>query len=438
MATLTMRHFVYVPDRFYLYYKLRENCSIARKLGMRYMKTTIENIYKIRVSHIIIIAGFIILLINKYANLLDFDFLDPLSKSSITLLGIIAVSSVVLFQKKSFFLILVFLFAFNTWLLTRDTTLIVFLLFAATTQSTKKKLLNTFLTVQSIILASCIITYFLALKIKFINVSLYNTGDRTRYTFFFLQPNNFGIQFAFTIICFIYISKLSSSISIAILAISSAFLYIFPNCVTGCVVLVIYALLILFFNKPDFFKKKILRFTPYLVAIIGILIFSLYLTGKTGFIGKIISGTFSYRFIGSVMAIRLYGVNLTGHYLDKLGETLFIDGQWGTFWLDFAYVRVLVEFGIIGALIFTVILIHSIRSMIRNKDYSSLILITIVLFYGLSEWGAFSALTAFPLLLTTTPSPIKASMRCIKAEKNTNSWKIIPATIQQKTSFLTD
>lgn len=97
---------------------------------------------------------------------------------------------------------------------------------------------------------------FSSFKIKFINVSLYNTGDRTRYTFFFLQPNNFGIQFAFTIICFIYISKLSSSISIAILAISSAFLYIFPNCVTGCVVLVIYALLILFFNKPDFFKRK--------------------------------------------------------------------------------------------------------------------------------------------------------------------------------------
>lgn len=187
-----------------------------------------------------------------------------------------------------------------------------------------------------------------------------------------------------------------------------------------------------------FFKKKILRFAPYLVAIIGILIFSLYLTGKTGFIGKIISGTFSYRFIGSVMAIRLYGVNLTGHYLDKLGETLFIDGQWGTFWLDFAYVRVLVEFGIIGALIFTVILIHSIRSMIRNRDYSSLILITIVLFYGLSEWGAFSALTAFPLLLTTIPSPIKASMRCIKTEKNADSWKIIPTTIQRKTSFLTN
>lgn len=120
----------------------------------------------------------------------------------------------------------------------------------------KKKLLNTFLTVQSIILASCIITYFLALKIKFINVSLYNTGDRTRYTFFFLQPNNFGIQFAFTIICFIYISKLSSPISIAILAISSAFLYIFPNCVTGCVVLVIYALLILFFDKIDFSKEN--------------------------------------------------------------------------------------------------------------------------------------------------------------------------------------
>lgn len=219
------------------------------------MKTTIEDIYKIRVSHIIIIVGFIILLINKYASLLDFDFLVPLSKSSITLLGIIAVSSVVLFQK-NLFLNTYFLFTFNTWLLTRDTTLIVFLLFAATTQSTKKKLLNTFLTVQSIILASCIITYFLALKIKFINVSLYNTGDRTRYTFFFLQPNNFGIQFAFTIICFIYISKLSSPISIAILAISSAFLYIFPNCVTGCVVLVIYALLILFFDKIDFSKRK--------------------------------------------------------------------------------------------------------------------------------------------------------------------------------------
>lgn len=386
MSTLTMQHFAYVLDRFYLLYKFRESRSIARKPEMRYMKITIENIYKIQVSHIIIITGFIILLINKYANLLDFDFLVPLSKSSITLLGIIAVSSVVLFQKKSFFLILVFLFAFNTWLLTRDTTLITFLLLAATTQSTKKKLLNTFLTVQSIILASCIVTYFLALKINFVNVSLYNTGERTRYTFFFLQPNNFGIQFAFTIICFIYISKLPSSISIAILAISSTFLYIFPNCVTGCIVLVIYALLILFFNRINFLKKKILRFTPYLVAIIGILIFSLYLTGKTSFIGRFISGTFSYRFIGSVTAIKLYGVNLTGHYLDKLGETLFIDGQWNTFWLDFAYVRVLVEYGIIGTLIFAVILIHSIRSMIHNRDYSCLILITIVLFYGLSEW----------------------------------------------------
>ena len=207
-----------------------------------------------------------------------------------------------------------------------------------------------------------------------------------------------------------------------------------------------------FYSYPGYFKRislhlpelrHRLRCARYLrslnsLAIIGILIFSLYLTGKTGFIGKIISGTFSYRFIGSVMAIRLYGVNLTGHYLDKLGETLFIDGQWDTFWLDFAYVRVLVEFGIIGALIFTVILIHSIRSMIRNRDYSSLILITIVLFYGLSEWGAFSALTAFPLLLTTIPSPIKASMRCIKTEKNADSWKIIPTTIQRKTSFLTN
>lgn len=273
-------------------------------------------------------------------------------------------------------------------------------------------------------------------KIKFINVSLYNTGDRTRYTFFFLQPNNFGIQFAFTIICFIYISKLSSLISIAILAISSAFLYIFPNCVTGCVVLVIYALLILFFDKIDFSKENTTICTisccnyrhPH---------FSLYLTGKTGFIGKIISGTFSYRFIGSVMAIRLYGVNLTGHYLDKLGETLFIDGQWGTFWLDFAYVRVLVEFGIIGALIFTVILIHSFvpwsqQGLFKlDSDYNCS-------FLWFIRMGAFSALTAFPLLLTTIPSPIKASMRCIKTEKNADSWKIIPTTIQRKTSFLTN
>lgn len=397
----------------------------------------IEKIYKAQVSHIIIIAGFIILLINKYANLLDFDFITLFSRSYIALLGIVLVSSVILFQKKSFSLLLIFLFTLYTWRLTQDTTLITFLLFAATARNLKKQLLNTYLIIQSIILTLCIVTYFLALKIGFISVNLYVTGDRIRYTFFFLQPNNFGIQFAFTIMCFIYVSNLSYPISIAILVISSAFLYIFPNCVTGCIILVIYAFLILSFNKINLLKRKILRLSPYFVAIVGLLIFSLYLTGKTGFIEKIISGTFSYRFIGSVMAIKLYGVNLTGHFLDKLGETLFINGQWGTFWLDFAYIRVLVEFGVIGALIFAIILIYSIRSMIRNKDYSSLILITIVLFYGLSEWGSFSSLTAFPLLLTTIPSPIKTYMRSIKTEKNTNLWKYNSISVQQKVLPLT-
>ena len=265
----------------------------------------IEKIYKAQVSHITIIAGFTILLINKYANLLDFDFITPFSKSNIALLGIVLVSSVILFQKKSFSLLLIFLFTLYTWLLTRDTTLITFLLFAATARNVKKQLLNTYLIIQSIILTLCIVTYFLALKIGFMSVNLYTTGDRIRYTFFFLQPNNFGIQFAFTIMCFIYASNLSYPISIAILVISSAFLYIFPNCVTGCIILVIYAFLILLFNKIDFLKRKLLRLAPYFVAIAGLLIFSLYLTGKTGFIGKIISGTFSYRFIGSVMAIKL-------------------------------------------------------------------------------------------------------------------------------------
>ena len=392
---------------------------VAYRDGKKYMKSLAlkDSIYKTELSHIIVILGFIILLCNKYANLLDIDSLHFMSGSITSLLGIMMIACIMLFQRKSLLYTIIFLLSLYSWSLTKDTTLVALVLFAATSKILRDRLLKVYLTMQSTVLVSCIILYFLSLYFKMLNVNLYTTGNRIRYTFFFLQPNNFGIQFAFTIICFIFISKLPLAASISILLFSSLFLYVFPNCITGCMMLIIYALLILCFNKIDFLKKELLHSTPYFIIAMGILIFGLYFTGKASLVGKIISGTFSYRFIGSVMAIRLYGVNLTVHYLDKLGEVLFVDGQWGTFWLDFAYIRVLVEFGIIGASIFAFIIIYSIRFLIRHQNYEHLILLIVVLFYGLSEWGAFSALTAFPLLYTVIPSS-----RIILCQKN-NSFK---------------
>ncbi|MCF2569070.1 hypothetical protein I6E09_07745 [Mediterraneibacter glycyrrhizinilyticus] len=138
-------------------------------------------------------------------------------------------------------------------------------------------------------------------------------------------------------------------------------------------------------------------------AVIVLLLVFLFYTGHAAVISNYMADTFEARFSGAATAFSLYNVNLFGHHLEELGETVYVNGQWSIFWLDLAYIRILFTFGIVGTIIFFVPFFKAVGRYIREKNYIVLSLLAVVIVYGISEWTAFSITTVFPLLFLSIP-----------------------------------
>lgn len=356
---------------------------------------------KIKANKVLFYVGFTIIILRKFGSVIEVLQHSLLNTYNIYFVGItfIIMSAIICqFSFTDFFFIVYGLVSFY---LTRDITLLSFLsILIAAKNIVLDEIIIFYYRIQFCILGICILFYPL---LRIIGSSLATTSyiaGRFRYNFFFTHPNNFAIQCVFTILAYIYIKRNKFSLKkINIICIITAlFLLLFPNSQTATLVMLIYVFMNIVVRYASVFWKYFIRvFIPLFAFTLIYILFQFY-NGNTSIISNYITGTFASRFIGAIQGMELYHVNLFGNYISDIGDLIYMDGQWGNLWIDLAYIRMLITYGIIGAGIFYYIFIKSFFVYYKEKNYSVLLLFLSVMLYALSEWTAFSIQTVFPLL----------------------------------------
>lgn len=372
-----------------------------------------------QLNRLIFYCGFILLLINKFARIIDIFTNTLLSSNYMYLAGILALVFSVLIKKFSLIDLLLIAYGYFTFISVQDTTLFsCFVLLVASQNIKIDDILRIYVRVQAFILSVCIIVYPILLILGSPYATLgYVAGRNTiRYNFFFLHPNNFAIQCVFTVLVYIYLYKKKLSyykINIIIL-LTIVFLLVFPKSQTAVIALIIYLITLFMIKYAKIIWKPFIKFVfPVVIICISIFVYMDY-KGMTLPFVNYFSGTFASRFSGAAMSFQIYQVNLFGHFLNEIGNTIYINGQWNTFWLDLAYVRMIIVFGIVGSLIFYYIFFKSLILHIKEKNYMVLSLLVVVIVYAISEWTAFSITTVFPLLFCNVALQSRKSNSILK------------------------
>ena len=357
-----------------------------------------------QLNYALFYCGFILLLINKFARIINL-FTDTLLASNyVYLAGIALVIFSAMISKFCLIDLLLITYGYFTFILVQDTTLFsFFILLVASKNINIDVILRIYVYVQTFILSLSILIYPILLiqGSSYATVSYVVGRSDIRYNFFFSHPNNFAIQCVFTVLVYIYLyrNKLSYFKINIIILFTIIFLHIFPKSQTAVIALIIYLITLFMIKFAKLIWKPFIKFVfPVVIICISILVYMDY-KGMALPFGNYIYGTFASRFSGAAMSFQIYQVNLFGHNLvNEIGNTIYVNGQWNTFWLDLAYIRMIIAFGIIGTLAFYYVLIKGLLLHIKSKNYMVLSFLVVVIVYAISEWTAFSITTVFPLI----------------------------------------
>lgn len=361
------------------------------------------------IENILWYSGFFVLLLSKFARIISMLESTMLATKLVEFSGIILVL-LAAFRRCNLFTIVFVAYGVFSYLISQDTTLFIFLLLINSIPNRNpRKVINFYFYVQALVLLLCIIAHIGFLAIGNSDVVMSYIDGRVRHNFLFAHPNNFGVQVAYTVMAYLYLKEknIISLKGYILLIMNVIFLLVFPASRTAAIALINYGLILTVMKYHKFIRKFMVKiFMPLIIMGVGIVVY-LFVNGQEHYVSSFITGTFASRFMGARMAFDLYDLNLFGNQIDNLGKTLLVNGQWGKFWLDLAYVRMIIAFGIVGTVVFFCIFYRSLRYYILNWEYQIIALLLTTLLYAVSEWTAFSIMTVFPLLFLYVGIPGK-------------------------------
>lgn len=358
--------------------------------------------FKLNKREVLFYCGFLVMMIRKFGLLIPVIDITFLSSGTIVLIGIVFLINTFL-QGTNVIEVCICIFGIYSYYITRDVTIMFYILtILASKNIVKNEIVKFYFVIQSVVLVPCIVLYPLFYLAGSPYAVASTIDGRVRHFFLFAHPNNFAIQVVFWVLAYIYLKfeKTSDLHKYILLFVTSIFLLIYPNSQTAALSLIIFALLLMFWRYGRIVWKYFIKIGLVMIFIISIYITWTFYTGQTNGFTSMISGTFESRFIGAAAALKLYPINLFGQALPDLGKLIQLDGKWITLWADLAYIRIFIEFGIIGGSIFLWLLFKTIYMDIKSRDYKELLFLSIVCIYAVSEWAAFSIPTVFPLLFT--------------------------------------
>ncbi|MCM1155766.1 MAG: hypothetical protein NC392_10470 [Roseburia sp.] len=229
----------------------------------------------------------------------------------------------------------------------------------------------------------------------FIDDKILMRGSVERISLGFSHPNQLGLRIFQLMVCHCYVNK--NKIGIA------NYLYIFfaivftisvPNSQTTYIALGILLFLLSFYRYFEKQKKIIMEL--YMKSLlIGACLFSFfsiifsYINVNKYFILARINSWMSSRFSVCHRVWLIYGVSFWGQKIYVTEEERKLVGIKNALWLDNAYVSILLRYGVVVFLIFSIGYLCLIKNMILQKEYLLVIILFLYSVYGIMETGLY-------------------------------------------------
>lgn len=226
-----------------------------------------------------------------------------------------------------------------------------------------------------------------------INERMMYRGGIIRHSWGFKHPNWLGVRIYQLILIHCYIRRRKINIfDYAIIAFGVWFIYKVPNCQTAYFSLLAFLIMVWLFEigdrlvgGRDFLAKILIAGSG--ISNIGSVALSL-INVKEYRILDSIDHTMSSRFSWCHKSIAYYGIKLLGQkidlYANKFGVTIH------RFYVDTAYVAILIRYGVIVYLIFSALYIGAMIYCYRQRNYMMVIILATYALYGIMENTFFS------------------------------------------------
>ncbi len=232
-------------------------------------------------------------------------------------------------------------------------------------------------------------------------------GSIVRHSLGFSHPNQLGVEVFLLVINRTYIRKNKQNIFDALVAFGAAyFVYKVANSKTSYYVLTLLGIVLLVnyvMRKIGFDYTKNTKRYILIAALVNIVSVLMSITNiKKYHVLEVINSFMSNRFSECYRTYRYYGTSLLGQDI-QLFVSRHIIGRVFHFWLDNAYVALLLRYGIIIYFLFSVLYI---ATMIEYGKLGNIIVVEILslyAIYGVMENNFFSVSQNFFLILMAYP-----------------------------------
>ena len=225
-------------------------------------------------------------------------------------------------------------------------------------------------------------------------------GEAVRYSLGFSHPNQLGIVLFQFVVCHCYLHRKKLKITDYLLIVAVIlFIYIAPNSQSAYLSIFAFLILLIFYGEcqkhsskiADIYGKMILLFS-FLLNATSILL-SIMDIRRFPLLWKM-DALISNRFATSHNTLQIYGIKLWGQqvllYEEERIQAGMADGA-GRLYLDNSYMTLLIKYGVISYLIFSIAYLLLMDYFRKKEQYFMVTILFMFAIYGVMENCMFSA-----------------------------------------------
>lgn len=261
------------------------------------------------------------------------------------------------------------------------------------------------------------ISYYVELVMTFLVFYLFMSGIIYEYTLYrgsvlrhslgFTHPNQLGIRIFLLVVCRCYIRRKNFNFfDCAIIIASAYFVYRVANSKTSYYALVILAVLMIFHTimrklGGNFDKWSNVLIVVAIISNIASLFFSLNDIRKIALINKF-DRIMSRRFSQCYRTFKYYGIKLLGQDIQLIVNRPGV-GKHYHFWLDNAYMSIMLRYGPVVFIMFSVLYVCTMILLKKMQQYVLVEILCLYAVYGIMENNFYSMSQNLFLLLLSYP-----------------------------------
>lgn len=254
-----------------------------------------------------------------------------------------------------------------------------------------------------VLVALCTILYpiFFRLGSYHATVLVAPTNGGIRYNFFFTHCNGFGMTVAFCALAFVFLYYGKESVryvlSNLVLLGGGGLCWFGPKCKTAAMILILSAVMLAVYRLlPKLFRFGMWVGLPVVLVLAFGLVFGYYFGVIPPNYEILSANTFTARFVDAAVMMKLYPLTLFGQGIHVLEQFVEIDQFARVTCFDFGLLRIVVRFGIFGAVVFYGAVIAATYRVLKRQEWLKAMMIILMMIYCTMEWIPFT--TMFPLL----------------------------------------